>query len=58
MQAIPLTKDVVAEADVVLILCDHDAIDFELVARNAPLIVDTRNALRRRAIDSENLILL
>ncbi|MEX2554708.1 MAG: nucleotide sugar dehydrogenase [Actinomycetota bacterium] len=58
MEAVPLTREVVSQADVVLILCDHDAIDFELVARNATLIVDTRNALRRRSIDSENLILL
>ena len=32
--------------DCVVIVTDHTSIDYELVARNANLILDTRNALR------------
>ena len=57
LRSMPLTRDLMAGADAVLILCDHDAIDYELVARDAPLVVDTRNALGRRGISSPNVVL-
>lgn len=44
-----LTARLVEESDCVLILTDHSALDFELVARHAVRIVDTRNALPRAA---------
>jgi UDP-N-acetyl-D-glucosamine dehydrogenase len=42
-----LTKDLLASQDVVLIVTDHSAVDYDLVARHAPLIVDTRGVFRR-----------
>jgi UDP-N-acetyl-D-glucosamine dehydrogenase len=36
---------VVHDVDVVLIVTDHDAIDFALVAAAAKRVVDTRNVL-------------
>ena len=44
----PLTADAVAEADCVLIVTDHTAMDYEMIRDRARLVVDTRNALRRR----------
>ena len=37
--------DTVSAYDAVVILTDHDAVDFDLIARQARLVVDTRNAL-------------
>ena len=40
-----LTPEYLSSLDCLLIVTDHDAYDWELVAEHAPLIVDTRNAL-------------
>jgi UDP-N-acetyl-D-glucosamine dehydrogenase len=45
LRSVPLTEQVVQDADAVLIVTDHDAIDFGLVATAAKRVVDTRNAL-------------
>jgi UDP-N-acetyl-D-glucosamine dehydrogenase len=45
LHSVPLTEQVVQDADVVLIVTDHDSIDFDLVADAAQRVVDTRNAL-------------
>jgi UDP-N-acetyl-D-glucosamine dehydrogenase len=42
----PLTAEMLSQVDVVLIVTDHSAVDYDLVVRHAPLIVDTRNATR------------
>jgi UDP-N-acetyl-D-glucosamine dehydrogenase len=41
-----LTPKVISAADAVVILTDHDAVDYETVVRHARLVVDTRNATR------------
>ena len=42
----PLTDGALDEADLVLILTDHSAVDYAFVARHARLVLDTRNATR------------
>ncbi|MCO5168406.1 MAG: nucleotide sugar dehydrogenase [Planctomycetes bacterium] len=42
----PLDPSTLARADVVLIVTDHDAVDYALVVEHARLIVDTRNATK------------
>jgi UDP-N-acetyl-D-glucosamine dehydrogenase len=42
----PLTADLLAASDCVVIVTNHRAFDYHLVVRHARLIVDTRNALR------------
>jgi UDP-N-acetyl-D-glucosamine dehydrogenase len=42
----PLDEDALAGADCVLIVTDHSSVDYELVARHAAVVVDTRNALK------------
>ena len=58
MASVPLTEETVGAADCALILCDHDAIDYQLLAREARLVVDARNALRRRGIDPPGVVRL
>jgi UDP-N-acetyl-D-glucosamine dehydrogenase len=57
MTALPLTEELVSTSDALLIICDHDALDYELIARSSRLVVDTRNALGRRGIRSPNVVL-
>jgi UDP-N-acetyl-D-glucosamine dehydrogenase len=46
MQSTPLTAENLASQDAVLIVTDHSAVDYELVAEHAPLVVDTRGVYR------------
>ena len=43
----PLEEETLAGYDCVLIVTDHSAVDYELVGRCTPLIVDSRNAMAR-----------
>jgi UDP-N-acetyl-D-glucosamine dehydrogenase len=45
----PLTAETLAAADCVVILTNHTAFDYDAVVRHAPLVVDSRNAIKRRA---------
>jgi UDP-N-acetyl-D-glucosamine dehydrogenase len=42
----PLTPDALAAADCAIIVTDHRVLDYDAIARHAPLIVDTRNAIK------------
>ncbi len=44
---VELTPAVLAAADAVVIITDHTAIDFQLIADNSALVIDTRNAMAR-----------
>jgi nucleotide sugar dehydrogenase len=44
----PLTGDYLADQDCVVIVTDHDAIDWRLVRRCSQDVLDTRNVLRRQ----------
>jgi UDP-N-acetyl-D-glucosamine dehydrogenase len=46
MASTPLSAEYLAGLDCVLIATDHSALDYEFIARHAPLIIDTRNALK------------
>lgn len=54
--SVPLTGEAVGGADCVVILTDHDGVDYDLVARNATLVFDTRNATRRLARAGDRII--
>ena len=45
MSSEPLTKETLAATDCVVIVTDHDAVDYELVGACFSLVVDTRNAM-------------
>ncbi len=42
--------------DAVLIVTDHDGVDYREIAENAKLVVDTRNACRRAGAVSPNIV--
>jgi UDP-N-acetyl-D-glucosamine dehydrogenase len=49
-RSVPLTPARLSAADAVLIVTDHDGIDYAQVVRHAKLVVDTRNAIARAGI--------
>jgi UDP-N-acetyl-D-glucosamine dehydrogenase len=51
----PLTAEYVAAQDCVLIVTDHAAVDYSLVAKSAKLIIDTRNVMSRVTTDAPNV---
>ncbi|MGE3474423.1 MAG: nucleotide sugar dehydrogenase [Rhodospirillaceae bacterium] len=53
--SVALTPAVIAGYDAVVIVTDHDAVDYAAVARSAKLVIDTRNALRDAA-DRANIV--
>ncbi|MGC8930965.1 MAG: nucleotide sugar dehydrogenase [Dictyoglomus sp.] len=58
MKSCALDEGKVKNADCVLIVTDHDNIDYEMIYKNAKLIVDTRNALRKRGISIDERVIL
>jgi nucleotide sugar dehydrogenase len=50
-ERVPLTRDVVERADAVVLVTDHDAVDYELVMRHATYVFDTRNRLRGDCVE-------
>lgn len=56
--SVELTPQALAQADCVVVLCDHSRIDWDAVVRHAPLVVDTRNATRHVGGRDEKVVLL
>ncbi|MDE0467607.1 MAG: nucleotide sugar dehydrogenase [Candidatus Poribacteria bacterium] len=52
----PLTANLVEEVDCVVILTDHDVIDYNWLVEHAQLVVDTRNATRGVKKGQEKII--
>ena len=46
MESVPLTSETLTQADLVLLVTDHSDLDYAWIAREANLIVDTRNAFK------------
>jgi UDP-N-acetyl-D-glucosamine dehydrogenase len=44
MDSAPLTKTSLKKYDCVVIATDHSCYDYDLIVKNASLVVDTRNA--------------
>lgn len=47
LSSIPLTAEHVRDCDCVVITTQHKEFDYEMVVREAPVIIDTRNATRK-----------
>lgn len=56
MASSPLTPQTLNAADAVLIVTDHDAVDYGLIADHAQLVVDTRNAMSRVSGDVRAIV--
>jgi UDP-N-acetyl-D-glucosamine dehydrogenase len=48
--------EAVKSFDAVVIATDHDNVDYEAIARVAPLVVDTRNVFARKGISSNSIV--
>ncbi len=48
MRSVPLTPATLKKVDCVLIATDHSNVDYDMVCKHAPLVVDTRNATGRK----------
>ncbi|KAF0150361.1 MAG: wbpA [Ignavibacteria bacterium] len=55
MESVELTAVSVKSFDVVLLSTDHDSFDYNLIAENAKLIIDTRNALEKHGLNGKNI---
>lgn len=55
-RSVDLTADTIAGYNAVLVSTDHDAIDYQLVANSARLVVDTRNAFARRGLQCDHIV--
>jgi UDP-N-acetyl-D-glucosamine dehydrogenase len=44
-RSVPLDPATVAGADCIIIVTDHSAVDYQMIRRQAKLVVDTRNAM-------------
>ncbi|MCE1204297.1 MAG: nucleotide sugar dehydrogenase [Holophagaceae bacterium] len=54
----PLTGEEIRRADLVVVLTDHVAVDYALVAREATEILDTRNVFKRVDAPKSNIVML
>jgi UDP-N-acetyl-D-glucosamine dehydrogenase len=54
--SVPLDPARVASYDAVLIVTDHDAIDYVSLAKSARLVVDTRNACARAGAVGDHIV--
>lgn len=55
-KSIQLTEDKIKESDCILILTDHDNVDYNFINIYAKLIIDTRNALKKRGIEIDERV--
>jgi UDP-N-acetyl-D-glucosamine dehydrogenase len=51
------SKSLAQSFDAVLVVTDHDGVDYQALVESAHLVVDTRNACRRAGVSSPKLIL-
>ncbi len=49
LSSVPLTPEGLRSYDVVLVATDHDRFDWQLIAENAKLVVDTRGVYKQKA---------
>lgn len=55
MTSTPLTPEFLASLDCVLIATDHSSYDYDFILRNAPLVIDTRNAAKNSTQGREKI---
>ncbi len=51
-----MTEKALAAIDAVVVVTDHSGVDYDLVVRHTPLIVDSRNATRRVTHHREKIV--
>jgi UDP-N-acetyl-D-glucosamine dehydrogenase len=56
LASIALSRESIAVFDAVVVVTDHAAFDWDLVAKHARLVIDTRNALASRMTGRSNYV--
>jgi len=56
MRSRKLTPAELKKADIVLLLTDHSAYDYQFIARHATCIIDTRNAFQKSGIANRKIL--
>ena len=56
LTSVPNLDVAVANADCVVIITDHSAVDYEQIAKNAALVFDSRNVMGANGITAENIV--
>jgi UDP-N-acetyl-D-glucosamine dehydrogenase len=56
LESAPLTPEILRGVDAVLIVTDHSSVDYDVVVRHAPLVVDSRNVTRHVAHGREKIV--
>jgi len=56
--SVPVTAELLAGRDLVVITTDHSSYDYDLIVEQAPYVFDTRNATREIKHDREKIELL
>jgi UDP-N-acetyl-D-glucosamine dehydrogenase len=54
-RSVELSPESLKAFDAVLIATDHDAVAYDLISEHAKLVIDTRNAMRRRGLGGANV---
>ncbi len=54
-QSVALSHEVISACDAVLIMTDHDSIDYQLLGKSAKIVIDTRNACARAGVAGSNV---
>jgi UDP-N-acetyl-D-glucosamine dehydrogenase len=49
LKSVPLTAGRLKKSDAVIIATDHSSYDYDWIVKHAPLVVDTRNAVKKRS---------
>jgi len=55
LESIYLTKGSLSKYDLVVLSTDHEAFDYEMIAKNSKLIIDTRNAFKKKKLVGKNI---
>jgi UDP-N-acetyl-D-glucosamine dehydrogenase len=55
-RSVSLTAKRLAAADAVLIVTDHDSVDYKLIGKHARLVVDTRNAMAKAGARGRRIV--
>ena len=56
LRSVPLTEQTIRGHDCVLIVTDHDGVDYDLIGRHAAFVIDTRNAMARVSNPSATIV--
>ena len=55
LNSVDLSKESIQRYDLVVVSTDHTSFDYEMIADNAQLIIDTRNAFESKGIKNKNI---